>query len=240
MAPMDFVSIMVGGRLALVVGRTARLLRRAYARVTPARRCARGDGVGTRGSGAGQQVASGRGRSAQAGGRIDAGAARQGAADTARYVPVARGTGAEREPLVISRPGENFVRGVSAADRRNAEEGRPAAHAGRTRAARSLLATLRTDHRARLDGHDAVPGAADARGSGTLGRNAAAPRRRDRRHAATVRLRRADRRADRQRSPPARSHRPPARPQADRRRRESAARGVSGCSGLRRRRNAHA
>ena len=66
---------------------------------------------------------------------------------------------------------------------------------------------------------------------GTLGRDAAAEGRRDRGHAAALRLRRTAAAARRQRPAPARSDRPSSRRQADRRRREVAARGVSRCAG---------
>ena len=74
---------------------------------------------------------------------------------------------------------------------------------------------------------------------GPLGRDAAAPRRRARRHAAPLRLRRAAGPVVRRRSPAPRHGRPPAARQEHRGRRQGAARGVSRRAGGERRRGPH-
>ena len=76
---------------------------------------------------------------------------------------------------------------------------------GGTGARRRLLEARRAGDGARLDGQHAVAGASHAGGEGPLGRNAASPRRRDRRDAPAVRLRRAAGAVQRQRPPAART-----------------------------------
>ena len=105
-------------------------------------------------------------------------------------------------------------RRARAADRRHAEEGRRPAGRGREGAHGVLRPADRADRRARLHHAHAVARAAHAGGARALGRDAAAPRRRDRRHAAPLRLRRAAGPVVRQRPPAARPDRPPAGRQA--------------------------
>ena len=126
-----------------------------------------------------------------AGARLRADAARQGRTAVARHVSGAGRRRAEGQPRLVPRSGEDVLRGLSAADRRDAEQRGPAARRGRARARRSVFAAVRTGRRARIDGQHAVARAADAGGARALGRDAASTCRRDRRNAAAVRLRRA-------------------------------------------------
>ncbi len=63
-------------------------------------------------------------RARQAGTGVDAGAPERCRPEAARHVSVAGGRGAQRQPLVVSRPGAHVVRGLPAAHRRNPQASR--------------------------------------------------------------------------------------------------------------------